>query len=82
LAQTLAPVRVNAICPGGLFGSWARKVLSPEIYEAKLRAAETGLPVRRAVWPVDVAQAALWLIEGAGTMTGELIRMDSGRHLL
>lgn len=82
LAQTLAPVRVNAICPGGLFGSWARKVLSPEIYEAKLRTAETGLPLRRAVWPVDVAQAALWLIEGAGTMTGELIRMDSGRHLL
>jgi 3-oxoacyl-[acyl-carrier protein] reductase len=81
LAQTLAPIRVNAICPGGLFGSWARKVLSPEIYEAKLRAAETGLPLRRAVWPVDVAQAALWLIEGAGTMTGELIHMDSGRHL-
>jgi hypothetical protein len=37
---------------------------------------------RRAVWPVDVANAALWLVEGASAMSGELIRMDFGEHLL
>jgi enoyl-[acyl-carrier-protein] reductase (NADH) len=43
---------------------------------------ESGFPQRRAVWPVDVANAALWLIEGASAMSGELIRMDFGEHLL
>lgn len=81
LARSLAPVRVNAICPGGLMGNWAQKIMPPEVYAAKLRSAETDFPLRRAVWPVDVARAALMLIEET-TMTGELIRMDAGRHLL
>ncbi len=82
-ARVLAPeVRVNAICPGGLLGNWTRKILSEEAYEAKVRGQESEFPLRRAVWPVDVANTALWLIEGASTMTGELIRMDCGKHLL
>jgi 3-oxoacyl-[acyl-carrier protein] reductase len=82
-ARVLAPeVRVNAICPGGLLGNWTRKILSEEAYEAKVRGQETEFPLRRAIWPADVANTALWLIEGASTMTGELIRMDSGKHLL
>lgn len=82
-ARVLAPeVRVNAICPGGLLGNWTRKIMSEEAYEAKLRGQKTEYPLGRAIWPVDVAETALWLIEGASTMTGELIRMDSGKHLL
>jgi NAD(P)-dependent dehydrogenase (short-subunit alcohol dehydrogenase family) len=82
-ARVLAPeVRVNAICPGGLLGNWTRKILSEEAYEAKVRGQKTEFPLGRAIWPVDVAETALWLIEGASTMTGELIRMDSGKHLL
>lgn len=82
-ARVLAPeVRVNAICPGGLLGNWTRKILSEEAYEAKVRGQESEFPLRRAVWPADVANTALWLIEGASAMTGELIRMDSGKHLL
>jgi NAD(P)-dependent dehydrogenase (short-subunit alcohol dehydrogenase family) len=82
-ARVLAPeVRVNAICPGGLLGNWTRKIMSEEAYEAKVRGQKTEFPLGRAIWPVDVAETALWLIEGASTMTGELIRMDSGKHLL
>ncbi len=43
--------------------------------------AETEFPLRRPVMPLDVAEAAIWLIGGAGVMTGELIRMDAGKHL-
>ncbi len=82
-ARVLAPeVRVNAICPGGLLGNWTRKILSEEAYQAKVREQVTEFPLGRAVWPADVAALALWLIEGASAMTGELIRMDSGKHLL
>jgi NAD(P)-dependent dehydrogenase (short-subunit alcohol dehydrogenase family) len=82
-ARVLAPeVRVNAICPGGLLGNWTRKIMSEEAYEAKVRGQKTEFPLGRAIWPADVADTALWLIEGASTMTGELIRMDSGKHLL
>ena len=82
-ARVLAPeVRVNAICPAGLLGNWTRKILSKEAYEERVRAVATEFPLQRAVWPIDVARLALWLIEGATAMTGELIRMDSGKHLL
>ncbi len=81
-ARVLAPVRVNAICPGGLLGNWTRKIMPEEAYEARVRGQVSEFPLRRAVFPADVANTALWLIEGASTMTGELIRMDSGKHLL
>jgi 3-oxoacyl-[acyl-carrier protein] reductase len=82
-ARVLAPeVRVNAICPAGLLGNWTRKILTEVAYEERVRAVATEFPLQRAVWPIDVARLALWLIEGATAMTGELIRMDSGKHLL
>ncbi len=81
-ARELAPeVRVNTLCPGELLGNWTRKILSEEEYAERVAEAETEFPLRRAVMPADVAEAALWLIEGAGAMTGELIRIDAGKHL-
>lgn len=83
LARVLAPeVRVNALCPGGIIGNWTRKILTEEGYAKRLKDAESRYPLRRPVLPSDVARAALFLIEGATTMTGELIRMDAGQHLL
>ena len=83
-ARVLAPeVRVNTICPGGLLGNWTRNILSEEQYAERVRQAETEFPLRRPVMPADVAEAAIWLIAGAGArvMTGEIIRMDAGKHL-
>ncbi len=81
-ARALAPeVRVNAICPGGMLGAWTRKILDEKQYQERLAAAKTEYPLHRGIWPRDVAVAALFLVEGATTMTGEAIRMDCGQHL-
>jgi 3-oxoacyl-[acyl-carrier protein] reductase len=81
-ARALAPeVRVNALCPGGMLGAWTRKILNEEQYQERLVAAKTQYPLKRGIWPKDVAVAALFLVEGATTMTGEAIRMDCGQHL-
>ena len=83
-ARILAPeIRVNTLCPGGVLGNaWTTKILSAKALAERKREAETTYPLRRAVTPLDVAEAALWLTESARSMTGEIIRMDSGRHLL
>jgi 3-oxoacyl-[acyl-carrier protein] reductase len=82
MARALAPeVRVNALCPGGLLGSWTRKIMTEEQYAARVRQAQTEFPLRRGVRPIDVAQAALFLVEHAIAMTGECLRMDAGEHL-
>ena len=31
--------------------------------------------------PEDVAEAIVWLVDGARTVTGELLLLDSGMHL-
>jgi 3-oxoacyl-[acyl-carrier protein] reductase len=82
MARALAPqVRVNALCPGGLLGSWTKKIMTKEQYEARVRQAETEFPLQRGVWPIDVARGALFLVEHAVAMTGECLRMDAGEHL-
>jgi NAD(P)-dependent dehydrogenase (short-subunit alcohol dehydrogenase family) len=81
-ARALAPeVRVNALCPGGMLGAWTRKILTEKQYQERVARAKTEFPLQRGIWPADVAVAALFLIEGATTMTGECIRMDCGQHL-
>jgi 3-oxoacyl-[acyl-carrier protein] reductase len=82
MARLLAPeVRVNALCPGGLLGNWTKKIMSEEAYEKLIVRTETEFPLKRGIWPVDVARAALFLVEVATTMTGECLRMDCGQHL-
>jgi 3-oxoacyl-[acyl-carrier protein] reductase len=82
MARALAPqVRVNALCPGGLLGSWTRKIMTEEQYQARVRQAEREFPLRRGIWPIDVARAALFLVTDAVVMTGECLRMDAGEHL-
>jgi len=81
-ARALAPeVRVNALCPGGMLGAWTRKILTEKQYQERLERSKTEFPLKRGIWPFDVAVAALFLVEGATTMTGEAIRMDCGQHL-
>ena len=82
MARALAPqVRVNSLCPGGLLGSWTRKIMTAEQYQARVHQAETEFPLKRGIWPIDVARAALFLVADAVVMTGECLRMDAGEHL-
>jgi 3-oxoacyl-[acyl-carrier protein] reductase len=82
MARLLAPeVRVNALCPGGMLGNWTRKILSEKQYQERIERAKTEFPLKRGIWPIDVARAALFLVQDATVMTGECIRMDCGQHL-
>jgi 3-oxoacyl-[acyl-carrier protein] reductase len=82
LARGLAPeIRVNAVCPGLIETRWHTARYSAEEY-AKFKANyEKTVPLAKAAKPDDVAEAALWLLEGAGLVTGETILVDGGLHL-
>ena len=82
LARALAPeVRVNAVCPGFVDTRWAKGAMDEASYTAfKARVVESA-PLRRMTMPDDVAEAALWLIEGGRAITGQLLVVDGGNHL-
>lgn len=76
LALELAPeVRVNAIAPGA--------ILWPE--EGKAEAAKSALlartPLARTGSEDDIAEAVLWLLQGAGYTTGHVLPVEGGRLL-
>lgn len=82
LARALAPeVRVNAVCPGLITSRWFREGLGEEGYEKVKAGYEQRAPLARACAPEDVAEAIVWLTDGARTVTGELMLLDSGVHL-
>lgn len=82
LARALAPaVRVNAVCPGMITTRWFVRGVGQQGYEAGLQRYEAGVPLERACSADDVAEAIVWLIDGARTMTGELLLLDAGLHL-
>lgn len=74
LAHALAPeVRVNAVAPG--------VVLLPDDFDAvQAEHLRCTTPLERIGTPVDVAQAVLYLVN-AEFVTGEVIRVDGGRHV-
>jgi len=73
-ARALAPdVRVNAVAPG--------VVLLPEGWSDEgARHLQETTPLRRLGAPEDVAQAVVYLL-GAEYVTGEVVRVDGGRHV-
>jgi pteridine reductase len=74
LAKALSPeVRVNAVAPG--------VVLLPEGWsESDAEHLRSTTPLARLGSPEDVAQAVIFLLE-ADYVTGEVIRVDGGRHV-
>jgi pteridine reductase len=74
MARALAPaVRVNAVAPG--------VVLMPDGWsEDEAEHLRSTTPLRRLGSPEDVAQAVIFLLE-AQYVTGEVIRVDGGRHI-
>lgn len=82
LARSLAPeIRVNAVCPGLIETRWHLDRFSEADY-AKFKANyEKSVPLAKAASADDVAEVAIWLIEGAALVTGESILVDGGLHL-
>ena len=76
LARDLAPdVRVNGVAPGAILWPDAGKS------EAAQQALIERTPLKRTGSPDDIAGAVLWLL-GAQFVTGEIVRVDGGRHLV
>lgn len=76
LARDLAPaVRVNGVAPGAILWPDAGKS------EAAQQALIERTPLKRAGSPDDIASAVMWLLE-APFVTGEIVRVDGGRHLV
>jgi pteridine reductase len=74
MARALAPgIRVNAVAPG--------VVLLPDGWSDEgAEHLRSTTPLRRLGSPEDVAQAVVFLLE-AQYVTGEVIRVDGGRHI-
>jgi 3-oxoacyl-[acyl-carrier protein] reductase len=82
LARSLAPdIRVNAVCPGLITTRWFVDGIGAQNYEYLKSQYEQTTPLGRACTAEDVAEAVVWLVDGARTVTGELILLDSGMHL-
>ena len=81
-ARTLAPqVRVNAVCPGLITTRWFTDGMGQLAYQKIKANYEQTTPLQTAASAEDVADAVVWLIDGARTTTGELLMLDGGRHL-
>ncbi|HWX53259.1 MAG TPA: SDR family oxidoreductase [Verrucomicrobiae bacterium] len=81
LARALGPaIRVNAVCPGFVETGWLKNGLGPT-YQKQKESYEAMTPLKTVLTPEDVADTVLWLLQGAGKMTGEVIMLDGGLHL-
>jgi len=81
-ARQLAPeIRVNAVCPALITSRWFDQGLGPGGLQKAIAATEEHTPLRKPSTPEDVADAIVWLVCGAKTVTGELLMIDGGTHL-
>lgn len=81
-ARQLAPeIRVNAVCPALITSRWFDEGLGPGGLEKAMAATNKHTPLGRPSTPEDVADAIVWLVCGAKTVTGELLMIDGGTHL-
>jgi len=84
LARALAPlIRVNTVCPGYIDTPWFTKGRGVE-GAAKVRDAVIAkVPLKRASSAEDVANVVCFLaLPQSGNMTGEIVRIDAGGHLI
>ena len=82
LARALGPeTRINAVCPGFIDGRWLREGLGDEVYETVRKRYRENAPLASTAQPEDIAETIVWLIEGAGLVTGETLMVDAGMHV-
>ena len=82
LARTLAPeVRVNAVCPGLITTRWFVDGVGQDNADQIQAQYEKTVPLQTSCTAEDVAEAIVWLVDGARTTTGELLMLDGGMHL-
>ncbi len=77
LAIDLAPVRVNAVCPGVILTEHVEQMMP----EARLRSFVAPLPVPRAGTPAEAAKAYVYLMLNRYA-TGQILPVDGGGLLV
>jgi 3-oxoacyl-[acyl-carrier protein] reductase len=84
LARALAPhIRVNAVCPGYMDTPWFEKGVGAAAAAEIRERVRAGMPLKIAPTGEDVAELVAFLATPkSGSMTGEIVRMDAGMHLL
>ena len=80
LAVELAPLRVNAVCPGAIHTEIWNAI--PEAQRAdRLREMGQRVPLKRIGEPGEVAEAYLYLMR-AGYTTGQVLYVDGGQSVV
>ncbi len=83
LARALAPeIRVNAIMPGAFPSRWWDDGIGEEGAKALFEKFVEQVPLQSVADVDSVARTVVWLLEDAAYITGEIIKIDSGMHLL
>jgi NAD(P)-dependent dehydrogenase (short-subunit alcohol dehydrogenase family) len=80
LAVDLAPLRVNAVCPG-LVRTEVWSAIPEDQRDDRFKKMTERLPVKRICEPHEVAEAYLYLMRG-GYTTGQVLRVDGGQTAL
>jgi 3-oxoacyl-[acyl-carrier protein] reductase len=82
LARALGPeIRVNAVCPGYVDTPWHHNAHGSERANQIAAHYASMVPAKDFARSEDVADAIVWLIEGARQVTGEAIFVDGGLHI-
>lgn len=84
LARALAPlIRVNTVCPGYIDTPWFTKGRGEEGAKQVRDMVVAKVPLKVASSAEDIAQLVCFLASPASSnMTGEIVRMDAGMHLI
>ena len=78
LARVLGPeVRVNAVAPGFLDGSWLRDSLGDQ-YDRVKEVMASRSPLGRVSTPDDVAEAIVSILGGSDLVTGHVVPVEAG----
>jgi NAD(P)-dependent dehydrogenase (short-subunit alcohol dehydrogenase family) len=84
LARALAPlIRVNTVCPGYIDTPWFTKGRGEAGAKAVRDSVVARVPLKVASTADDIAQLVCFLASPlSSNMTGEIVRMDAGMHLI
>jgi 3-oxoacyl-[acyl-carrier protein] reductase len=84
LARALAPlIRVNTVCPGYIDTPWFTKGRGEEAAKQVRDSVIARVPLKVASTAEDIAALVCFLATSASSnMTGEIVRMDAGLHLI
>ena len=84
LARALAPlIRVNTVCPGYIDTPWFSKGRGAEGAARVRDGVIAKVPLKRASSAEDIAEVICFLATARSShMTGEIVRMDAGAHLV